>query len=205
MKIAILGAGNVGGALAKGWVKAGHQVFLGVRDASSEKVRKLLKQHPEMKAVDVIEAAQNAEVILIALPVSSVVTVAKQLGDLKDKIIIDATNSLFQKPEPYRHTVEVFKKLTNCAEVVKCFNSAGFETMENPLYHNTAADMFVAGDNPKGKEVAARLAKDLGFAECYDFGGDDKIELLESFALAWINLAMFQKEGRNIAFKVLRR
>lgn len=205
MKIAILGAGNVGGALARGWAKAGHHIFLGVRDVSADKVRILLRFHPNIKAMPVTEAAQDAEVILIALPVSSVVSVAKQLGDLKDKIVIDATNALFQKPEPYRHAVEVFKKLTNCAVVVKCFNSAGFETMENPFYDNTAADMFVAGDNPKGKEVAARLAKDLEFAECYDFGGEDKIELLESFALAWINLAMFQKEGRNIAFKVLRR
>lgn len=49
------------------------------------------------------------------------------------------------------------------------------------------------------------LAKDAGFAECYDFGGRDKVELLEQFALAWINLAIFQGKGRNIGFKLLHR
>jgi predicted dinucleotide-binding enzyme len=65
--------------------------------------------------------------------------------------------------------------------------------------------MFVAGDSAKGKEVARQLSSDLGFAKCYDFGGDDKIPLLEQVALTWVNLAIFQKEGRNIAFKVLKR
>lgn len=205
MKIAILGAGNVGGALAKGWAKAGHHIFLGVRDVSADKVRKLPRFHPNIKAMPVTEAAQNAEVILVSLPIPSVVGVAKQLGNLKDKIVIDATNAISQKPDPYPHTVRAFKELTACPNVVKCFNSTGFENMENPLYGETAGDMFVAGDSAKGKEIARQLSDDLGFAECYDFGGDDRIPLLEQIALAWVNLAIFQKEGRNIAFKVLKR
>ena len=56
-----------------------------------------------------------------------------------------------------------------------------------------------------GKELVKRLALDLGFEHCYDFGGDDKFKLIEDFAKAWINLAIMQGEGRNIAFKVLRR
>lgn len=67
------------------------------------------------------------------------------------------------------------------------------------------ADMFMAGDSTKAKAVAAQLAEDLGFAECYDFGGDDKISLLKQLAMAWVNLAIFQKMGRNIAFKILKR
>jgi predicted dinucleotide-binding enzyme len=205
MKIAILGAGNVGGALARGWAKAGHHIFLGVRDASAEKVQKLLRFNPNIKAMSVTEAVQNAEAIMISLPIPSVVGIAKQLGNLKDKIIIDATNAISQKPDPYPHTVQAFKELTACPNVVKCFNNTGFENMENPLYGDIASDMFVAGDSAKGKEVARQLSSDLGFAECYDFGGDDKIPLLEQVALTWVNLAIFQKEGRNIAFKVLKR
>jgi len=77
--------------------------------------------------------------------------------------------------------------------------------MANPKYGNTSLDMFMAGDSIKGKQVASRLARDAGFAECYDFGGDDKVALLEQFTLVWINLAIFQKQGRNIAFKVIRK
>jgi 8-hydroxy-5-deazaflavin:NADPH oxidoreductase len=55
------------------------------------------------------------------------------------------------------------------------------------------------------KQVATKLASDIGFASCFDFGGDDKVELLEKFALSWINLAIMQGHGRDIAFKVVRR
>ena len=43
MKIAIIGAGNVGGTLGRAWVKAGHEVMFGVRDPSSPKVAALLE------------------------------------------------------------------------------------------------------------------------------------------------------------------
>ena len=55
------------------------------------------------------------------------------------------------------------------------------------------------------KALAHQLALDAGFATCIDFGKGDKVELLEKFALSWINLAILQGHGRNIAFKLLRR
>lgn len=205
MKIAIIGAGNVGRALATGWAKAGHRVILGVRDPASEKVADMQKMHRKVSATTVQQAAQQAEVVLIALPIPAVVEVLKNLGTLKGKIVIDATNAVFQKPAPYAHTAEAVQKLTGCTEVVKCFNSTGFENMANPHYGEMAADMFMAGTSATGKRVAAQLAKELGFAECYDFGGDDKIALLEQLALSWINLAIMQQHGRGMAFKVLKR
>jgi 8-hydroxy-5-deazaflavin:NADPH oxidoreductase len=57
----------------------------------------------------------------------------------------------------------------------------------------------------QAKTIATQLALDAGFATCIDFGGDDKVALLEQFALCWINLAMMQGMGRNIAFKLLKR
>lgn len=66
-------------------------------------------------------------------------------------------------------------------------------------------DMFMAGNSMTGKTITRALAMDMGFAECYDFGGDDKVPLLEQFALAWINLAIMQGNGKNIAFKILKR
>lgn len=142
---------------------------------------------------------------MIAATSSAVKEISEQLGNAKNKIIIDAMNSVSSKPGGFPNTFEALKSLTNCQNIVKCFNSTGFENMANPKYGNTAADMFVAGNSAKGKKVASQLAKDIGFAECYDFGGDDKVELLEQFAMIWINLAILQKHGRNIAFKVIKR
>jgi predicted dinucleotide-binding enzyme len=77
--------------------------------------------------------------------------------------------------------------------------------MLNPNYGEMVLDAFVAGDSIKGKEVAVKLALDAGFAACYDVGGNDKFQLMEQFAFFWINLAMFQGNGREIGFKLLKR
>lgn len=205
MKIAIIGAGNVGGALAKQWAKAGHTILLGSRDINSSDAKVLEKFFSNISSHAIDEAIQNSEVVLFATPPEAAVAIAKQNPALKNKIVIDATNAVFKKPEPYKTAFEGIKKETGCEDVVKCFNSTGFENMENPKYGNVTVDMFAAGSSTKAKEVAKKLSLDAGFAECYDFGGDDKVELLEQFALSWINLAIMQKQGRNIAFKVLRR
>ena len=77
--------------------------------------------------------------------------------------------------------------------------------MLNPIYNGEAIDMFMAGDSEKAKSVAKQLALDCGFGSCIDFGKSDKVELLEKFALSWINLAIVQGYGRNLAFRVVRR
>ncbi len=63
----------------------------------------------------------------------------------------------------------------------------------------------MSGDSEKAKVVALQLALDAGFASCLDFGKSDKVELLEKLALSWINLAIMQGHGRNMAFKVEKR
>lgn len=203
MKIAIIGHGNVGGALAKRWAAAQHDIIIGARNPQDEKVQQLTAIQG-ISATTIAEAVQQADVILVATPAQLAVALAQQFGQLPKKIIIDATNAIRQKPEPYPTAFHAFQALTG-AELAKCFNTTGFENMENPVYEDTAIDVFVAGDSAAAKAMAMRLAKDAGFGECYDFGGDDQVVLLEQFALAWINLAIFQKQGRQIAFKLLRR
>jgi predicted dinucleotide-binding enzyme len=205
MKIAIIGTGNVGGALAQGWAKAGHQIDLGVRDSHHFKGSELLEQFDNITAHSIPEAVQNSEVILIAATPKATQSIAEALGNVQDKVIIDAMNTIGVKPGPYNTTAEALLAWTNCKDVVKCFNTTGFENMLHPTYGDSGIDMFVAGDSQKGKAIATQLAKDFGFAACYDFGGNDKFALIEQFALCWINLAIMQKQGRDIAFKVIRR
>lgn len=206
MKISIIGSGNVGSALAQGFLKAGHQVYFGVRDVSSAKSEKAsaLISGAVFKSIE--EACQSAEVIIITTPPEAVLSTIPQLGDVKNKIVVDATNSIRTKPEPYATAFHAIKDLTKSERVVKCFNSTGFENMANPIYPNFGGlDMFCAGSDKESKAVVQKLTKDIGFAECWDFGGDDKVELLEKFALSWINLAIMQGHGRNLAFKVIKR
>lgn len=205
MKIAIIGTGNVGGALATKWANKGHEINLGVQDISNFKGKELLN-NPNTKAYSIAEAVQKSEVILIATPATAAVEVAKSLGDTTGKIIIDAMNIVMGRgPQGYKHTTDAILENTQTKDVVKCFNTSGFNNMQNPNYGNIALDLFVAGDSEKGKQAAMQLAKDAGFAECYNIGGNDKFELMEQFAWFWINLAMFQGQGREIGFKLLKR
>ncbi|MBK8196196.1 MAG: NAD(P)-binding domain-containing protein [Lewinellaceae bacterium] len=205
MNIAIIGTGNVGGALARGLAQAGHRVRLGVRDLQQFKGKHLLDSSPDISVHTVHDAVQASDTIILAAPAQVAHEVSQQLGDVSGKIIIDAMNGVFIRPEGFTNTTEAILANCNTTDVVKCFNSTGFENMLDPHYGATAADMFVAGDSARGKETAAQLARDLGFGEVWDFGGLDKVSLLEQFALCWINLAIMQKQGRGIAFKVLRR
>lgn len=108
-------------------------------------------------------------------------------------------------PEGYTNTTDAILANTQTKDVVKCFNSTGYNNMENPVYNGVAIDAYVAGDSEKAKKVAQQLAKDIGFAECYDIGGKDKFDLMEQYAYFWINLALFQGQGREIGFKLMKR
>lgn len=204
MNIAIIGSGNVGGALAQQWIKAGHTVLVGANLPLSEKNLKLAIQIGEDRFSSIDHAVNQSEVILIATPPAAIFDIIDQMGDASNKIIIDATNSVMKGPEPYKTVYHALEDKTK-AEVVKCFNSTGFENMLNPVYDGQGIDMFMAGDSDIAKSVAKTLALDAGFGACIDFGKSDKVELLEKFALSWINLAILQGHGRDMAFKVVRR
>jgi 8-hydroxy-5-deazaflavin:NADPH oxidoreductase len=203
MKIAIIGTGNIGAALATKWASKGHIISLGVKDEKKFKGMELLKKE-NIKVYSIKEAVNISDVILMATPPTAIFEITEQLGDVTGKIIIDATNNVAQKINPYP-TVFHFLVEKTTAEVVKCFNSTGFENIVDTNYNGEAIDMFMAGDSEKAKSVAEQLALDAGFCACVNFGNADKVELLEKFALSWINLAIMQGQGRNMAFKIIKR
>lgn len=205
MKIAIIGTGNVGGTLATKWASKGHEINLGVQDKNNFKGQHLM-QNPNTSLNSIEEAVSKSQVILVATPAMAAVEVAKSLGDTKGKIIIDTMNIIMGRgPEGFSNTTDAILANTSTNDVVKCFNTTGFNNMINPEYDGMKIDLFTAGDSSEGKEVAKQLALDAGFGACYDIGGNDKFQLIEQFAWFWINLAMFQGQGREIGFKLLKR
>jgi predicted dinucleotide-binding enzyme len=205
MKIAIVGTGNVGGALASKWAKAGHRIYLGVQSVHNFKGKHLL-ENPGTSVHPVQEAVASAEVILLAIPAPAAAEAARGLGETRGKVIIDAMNIVMGRgPEGYSSTADAILANTSTRDVVKCFNTTGYNNIMNSDYHGIHLDVFTCGDSTRGKKVAIQLAMDAGFAACYDVGGNDKFQLMEQFAFFWINLAMFQGLGREIGFKLLKR
>ena len=205
MNIAIIGTGNVGGALATKWAHAGHNIYLGTKDQSNFKGRQLL-ENPRTSVHAVQEAVAKAEVILVATPATAAVEVAQSLGDTAGKVIIDAMNIVGGRgPAGYTNTADAILAHTASTDLAKCFNTTGFNNMLDTEYEGHKIDAFTAGDSVKAKEVAKTLALDAGFGACHDIGGNNRFELMEQFAFFWINLAMFQGMGREIGFKLFTR
>lgn len=204
MNIAIIGSGNVGGALAQQWKKAGHNISIGANFPLSEKNQQLAAIIGKENFMSIADAASKSEVILIATPPPAIFDILTEIGNVSTKVIIDATNSVSKKPDPYKTVFHCLLDRTD-ASIVKCFNSTGFENLLNPIYKGEGIDMFMAGDSDAAKDIAVQLSLDCGFENCYDFGKSDKVELLEQFALSWINLAIMQGMGRGIAFRLVRR
>lgn len=205
MNIAIIGTGKVGGTLAAHWAKAGHRIYLGVRNLESFKGQ-ALTQLQGVSVHLIAEAVAAAEVVLLAIPATAAIETAQALGDTSGKIIIDSMNIVMGRgPAGFRTTAEAILSHTTTRDVVKCFNTTGFNNMQNPDYGGQKLDLFVAGDSAPSKKIAQQLALDAGFGACYDVGGNDKFEMMEQFAWFWINLALFAGQGRDIGFKLLKK
>ena len=63
--------------------------------------------------------------------------------------------------------------------------------------------MFIGGDSVKGKRIATKLARQIGFGNVYDLGGNESFELMEDIVKSWVGLTKTLK--RNIAIKILKR
>ncbi|MBK7944625.1 MAG: NAD(P)-binding domain-containing protein [Flavobacteriales bacterium] len=201
MTITIIGAGNIGGTLAEKWKAAGHDILIGARNPGDEEILKWA-QGIGARVLSIPEAVNKAEVVLIATPGKVVADLAASLGTaLSGKLVMDATN--MAGPLGSAPGFEALRKAG--ADAVKVFNCTGWENLADTRYGNDAVDMFMAGGSAEAKAKVTELVKAVGFAECYDMGGEDKVAILEGFALVWIDLAIFQKMGRGIAFKLMRR
>ena len=127
MKIAIIGSGNVGGALAKKWIQAGHKVLIGARFPLSDKNLQLAAEIGKDPFTSIESAVTQSEIILISIPATATVEVVKSLGNTAGKIIIDTMNVVMGRgPEGYKNTTDAILGNTQTRDVVKCFNTTGF-------------------------------------------------------------------------------
>jgi 8-hydroxy-5-deazaflavin:NADPH oxidoreductase len=206
MDIVIVGAGNVGRALAGGWRKAGHRVTIAVRDSAGSKAAELKQQG--FNVVDTKGAAVAGGVVVLAVPWSALRDAAAALGSLAGKIVVDAINPLAPDMSlAVGHddsAGETVARLAPGAQVVKAFNTTGANNMADSGYDRGKLMMPIAGDDAEAKRVVMSLASELGF-EPIDTGPLTMSRHLEPMAMVWIKLAIAQKMGRNFGFALLRR
>lgn len=191
-RIAVIGAGNVGNALGSRLAAVGHDVVYGVRRPG---------RRSDPAAVSIPEAAEGAEVVILAVPWAAVRGVAEAIGDAGGAVIVDATNPFGPEP-PSDSGAERVAAWTGSRRVVKAFNTTGFNNMADPGYGDLRPVMPVAGDDTD-RERVLELAAELGF-DPVDAGPLANARHLESMAALWVHLAR-SGHGREIAFALLRR
>ena len=205
MQIAIIGAGNVGRALGRGFARAGHGLIYGVRDPKAEKYAE--PPVPGAAVMSVKAAGAAGDVVILATPWAGTQSAVEALGDLGGRPLLDATNPIGPGfALTLGHTDsggEQVARWATGARVVKVFNTIGADNMTAPDYGAQRAFMPVSGDDPAACAVAVELAEGLGF-EALHIGGLATARRTEPLAMLWIGLAMGQKD-RTIAFGLLRR
>jgi predicted dinucleotide-binding enzyme len=209
MKIGIIGAGNVGGTLGKGWAARGHEISFGLRDSGSAKSKAAAQAAgANARAASVGEAVRFGEMVALTTPWAAAKDAVSAVKDWAGKVLIDCTNPIglgFKLDVGFTTSAaEQIAEWAKGARVVKAFNMTGAENMASPQFASGRAAMLVAGDDAAAKKLVLQLATGLGF-DAVDAGPLTVARYLEPLAMLWIGLAYQQGLGRNFAFGLLRR
>ncbi|HZE98749.1 MAG TPA: NAD(P)-binding domain-containing protein [Planctomycetota bacterium] len=213
MKVGILGTGDVGKALGRGFVSLGHSVLMGAREAGNPKALAWVQEAgARASAGTFTQAAQSGEVVVIATLGSVTEDVLRGVGPdpFNGKLVLDATNPLdFSKGSPRLlggvgdSGGERHQKLLAGAHVVKAFNTVGNAFMFKPDLPGGPPDMFICGNDDGAKSKASSIIRDFGFG-VLDCGGIDSAHFLESMCMVWVLSAMKAGSWAQ-AFKMLRK
>lgn len=193
----------MGSALARSATRAGHAVTITSkdRDAAEEVASSTGTRLAESNR----EAAEAAEIVVLAVPAGVVPDVAEELGDvLAQKAVIDVANR--PTPDPSgrncRSHAEELQALVPKAGVVKAFNTVFAARQKDPSLDGTDVDGYVAGDDEHAKRAVLELVETMGFKP-YDVGGLDMARTLEGMGWLHISLAMQNDWSWQSAWKIV--
>ena len=168
MNITLLGAGNMGSALARQFTQAGHAVRIAA--TSLEKAQSVAAGIPGSTAVATAGSAADSDVVVVATPYEQAVAALREAGPLDGKVVIDVTNPL--TPDYMGLTIghdtsasEEIAKAFPGVDVAKAFNTLFAQVVaEGPAFADgQVARAFYAGDSERAKATAKSLIESTGF------------------------------------------
>lgn len=192
VKVAIIGKGNVGKAMASGLEPAGHQIRFGHRDPKET----------------VEDAADWGEVIVLAVPFTQVQNAVEHIGARADgKPLIDVTNVMDSNGDMAlgfdTSGAEELQKMLPRAKVVKAFNTVFAKQQGTGRIGEERLSAFVAGDDQQAKKTVMGLTEDIGF-EPVDCGPLSSSRYLEPMGMQLIGLGYGVGLGPDIGFRLVR-
>ena len=191
MQIAIIGAGNVGTALTTALTRAGHKVTITSRDPND--AARVASTTGAATAPTIADAIVGADVVIPAVPFSSLPEIATQIDDAAaGKPVVDVTNrisfgSAGPDIDPTSSNAEELAGLLPNSPVVKAFNTLFASHQADPFAEGIQLDGFVAGDDQAAKETVLDLVGSIGLNPV-DVGPLVRARQLEG--LAFLNMAL---------------
>ncbi len=211
MRIGILGSGLMGAKLGTIFARAGHEVTFSYA-RNHDKLKRLARDaQGNARAGTPLEAAKDADALLLAVHWSRIDDVLKQAGDLSGKVIVtcclpmDTADTKLILGTTTSGAEELAKKLPR-AHVVLAFNTVPSEVLFGVFESKTKnprPSLVYCGDNQSAKKAADKLIHDAGF-DPVDAGKLRIARYTEPFALLVAQLAYGGDGGPELAYRFER-
>ena len=211
MKIGVLGSGDVGKALAQGFIEHGHETMIGTRDQA--KLAAWGERNPYARIGSFSETAAFGEIIILAVKGTAAAATLHLAGTahLSGKTVIDATNPIADAP-PSNGVLKFFTNLDESlmerlqrefADVrfVKAFNSVGNKHMVDPEFAGGKPTMFICGNDEAAKKAVRGILDQFGW-DTADMGKVEAARAIEPLCMLWCIPGFLRNEWTH-AFKHL--
>lgn len=183
MRVAIIGAGRIGGNTARLLALAGHEIVLSFGRDRARLDQTAAEIGDRASVGSPAEAVDFGEVVVLSVPWSVIPEALEQMGPLQEKIVIDTTNQFGAGPMPAAgQTAATF----NAARMPGARYTKSFNTLTSAFQASAAGRsgaarvvQWLCGDDVEAKQVVARLIDDAGF-QPVDFGGIADCAVMEA-------------------------
>lgn len=168
--VAVLGTGDMGDSFGPRLAALGYRVVYGSRNPDGDRVRALItRTGANASAATSDVAANEADIVFLALPWEPMEQVIRSLGAMKDKVIVDLSWPASELAEDgyWRMTTrpsgaELIQSWIPEAKVVKAFGTTGSYVIDDPDRAGGPVSIPIASDHRDAKETVARIAAELG-------------------------------------------
>jgi predicted dinucleotide-binding enzyme len=183
MRIAIVGAGRIGGNAARLWSRAGHDVAICLSRHPDRLADRAADLGDHVGAASPAHAVAGADVVMLAVPWAAMDEALEEAVSLAGKVVLDATNQHGPgaRPADGQSVAEFNAARMPGARYVRGFNTltAGFQAEAACRPADQRAVLFICGDYPAAKAVVAELIEDAGF-EAVDLGSAADAAVMEA-------------------------
>jgi len=207
--VAVIGTGDMGDSMGPRFAGLGYRVVYGSRNPESDRVQALVKKTGKnVSATTQMEAAQQADIVLLLVPWPPMETVAQNLGNLDGKIIIDVSMPFEQGDDGYpKHllktsSAEMIQGWNPGAKVVKTFGTMGSHLIDDPMAEKGVVSIPVASDHKDAKERVAGIIKSIGL-DPVDFGPLRMARQIENMQMIYM-IPLSQNRPENWEFHFRR-